>query len=250
MRVSSLNGIPLKTAWLILAKLYIALFIFSSTLFLLFITPVLQPGLWSYALSCVVIITYMLTAQSENFQIKTRTQVQPLLLMLAIVMPLALFVVRDILLKLIPLPSFAPISFATVQADSVAAIIGSSLLLPILEEILFRGIILEALLKTNPSSRALLQTTIIYAIATLNPAFIIPKFLLGLLCGFFYLRTRELCYPIVAHVIYNMAVVAMLASGNDGLAEALNSEMLYFLLILAACMLLPPAYYLLQRAKN
>ncbi|MCK7558856.1 CPBP family glutamic-type intramembrane protease [Chitinophaga sedimenti] len=248
MRVSSQNGLSVKEAWLILAILYIVLFIFSATLFLLFITPAPQPGLWSYLPACAVIIVYMLTAQSENFQISTRARLQPSVAVLAIIMGLAMFVLRDILLKLLPVPSFLAVSFATVQADNVLSIMGSALLLPVLEEVLFRGIVLNGLVKKHPPAYALLQSSLIYAVATLNPAYMLPKFLLGLLCGLFYLRThRGLYASILIHLVYNIGVVSLLAFGQHGLAEAVDSEFLYFVLVVTACMLLPPGYYLLQR---
>jgi membrane protease YdiL (CAAX protease family) len=250
MRISSQNGFPLKYAWFVLVKLYIALFIFSATFFLLFITPSLQAGLWPYLLSCAGIILYMLTAQSENFRVAPKISIRPATLLLSLVMALSLFVVRDILIKLIPLPSFEEINFATIRTDSVAAVIGSVFLLPVMEEILFRGIVLEALSKKYPPSFALVQSSVIYAVATLNPVYIIPNFLLAMLCGLFYLKLRDLFIPIFIHVVSHIAMAIVMANGYAGLAELLGNGGLHFLTVLAAFVLLPLGYYLLERANE
>ncbi|WP_295126700.1 type II CAAX endopeptidase family protein [uncultured Chitinophaga sp.] len=250
MRVNSQNGFSLKYAWFVLVKLYIALFIFSATFFLLFITPALAPGLWPYLLSCAGIILYMLTAQSENFRLVTKVSIQPIALLLSLIMALSLFVVRDILIKLIPLPSFEAVNFSSVRIDSVPAIIGSVFLLPLLEEVLFRGIILEALSKKYPPSFALVQSSVIYAVATLNPVYIIPNFLLAMLCGLFYLKLRDLCIPVFIHMAGHIAMAFVMAKGHAGLAELLGKGGLHFSMVLAAFVLLPLGYYLLERVNE
>lgn len=250
MYVNSQTGLSIKFAWLILAKLYIALFIFSSVFFLLFITPELQPVLWTYLLSCGGIILYILTAHDENFRLLPKISVKTSTLSLALLAAISVFIIRDILLQLLTLPNVTVLSFAAVRTDSFVAIIGSVFLVPLLEEMLFRGIILEALYKRYQAMPALLISSLLFALATLNPAYLVPNFLLGMVCGLFYLRLRDLCLGIFIRLLCNMATAVILINNKTGLADLLNDGALYFIFVLVAFTLAPPVYYLLQRVNG
>ena len=106
---------------------------------------------------------------------------------------------------------------------------------PILEEIIFRGCFLAGILQNTHATKALVYSAIFFALAHLNPSFLfsgpeegmamtIPTlaelgtamilmpiyFLLGLLLGFSFLKTRSLYPGIVFHMINNTAALMLL----------------------------------------
>lgn len=76
---------------------------------------------------------------------------------------------------------------------------------PIVEEILFRGIVVEGLVNVTNGALAVVVSAVIFAgihsaggIAQITSAFIT-----GLVLGWLYLRTRSIVPSSVAHIIYN-----------------------------------------------
>jgi membrane protease YdiL (CAAX protease family) len=74
---------------------------------------------------------------------------------------------------------------------------------PILEEWLFRGFVLPSLQKALPRVAALFLSALLFAIAHLNLADLIPLTLLGMVLGFIYLRSGNLLAPIALHSLWN-----------------------------------------------
>jgi membrane protease YdiL (CAAX protease family) len=90
---------------------------------------------------------------------------------------------------------------------AAASIFVYLLFAPIVEEIIFRGIVLEGLVNVTNSVVAVVVSAVIFAgihvvggVAQMTTAFII-----GLVFGWLYLRTRSIVPTAVAHVIYNTA---------------------------------------------
>jgi len=76
---------------------------------------------------------------------------------------------------------------------------------PILEEILFRGIILDGFLKNYSPTKAIVWSAVIFGLVHLNPYQFIPAFLIGLIMGWIYWKTGSLWLCILIHFINNSA---------------------------------------------
>lgn len=87
---------------------------------------------------------------------------------------------------------------------------------PLLEEIVFRGAFLKALLEEYKLNKAILISAVIFSIIHINPAQLIPTFLAGLLLGWIYYRTKNLSLCIILHAINNIAYVVLfkMTDGN------------------------------------
>lgn len=89
---------------------------------------------------------------------------------------------------------------------------------PLTEELLFRGLILRGLLGRFSSWWALVISAGLFSVMHLNPWQAVPTFALGLIFGWFYLRTGSLMPCIAGHALNNfMSLVMML--GAFGLWE-------------------------------
>ncbi|MEC3875333.1 CPBP family intramembrane glutamic endopeptidase [Chryseobacterium salviniae] len=87
----------------------------------------------------------------------------------------------------------------------LSSILSIVLIGPIAEEIIFRVIPVEYLLKKEVSKNWIIFfTSLFFSLVHLpNWYQVIATFLLGLLCSIIYTKERNLLYPIIIHFIYN-----------------------------------------------
>jgi ABC-2 type transport system permease protein len=78
---------------------------------------------------------------------------------------------------------------------------------PLFEEFIFRGLIFGGLRRSMGALPAILASAAVFAIVH-PPASMIPVFGLGVCAAFAYERSRILLAPMLAHAIYNAAVIA------------------------------------------
>jgi len=76
----------------------------------------------------------------------------------------------------------------------------------VFEEFIFRGLIFGGLRRSWGPLPAILASTAIFAVVH-PPISMLPVFGLGLCAAWAYDRTRQLLAPMMAHAIYNGAVV-------------------------------------------
>ncbi|MCL4481736.1 MAG: CPBP family intramembrane metalloprotease [Bacteroidetes bacterium] len=77
------------------------------------------------------------------------------------------------------------------------------ILAPIVEELIFRGIIFSGFQKIYPAFWAIFFSALLFALFHLNPWQLGPTFLLGLLLGFVRLRTGSLLAAMFTHALHN-----------------------------------------------
>ncbi|MBA7591923.1 hypothetical protein ES708_34094 [subsurface metagenome] len=87
---------------------------------------------------------------------------------------------------------------------------------PILEEALFRGIILDGFLTRYKPGKAIFWSALLFGLFHLNPWQFIPGFLIGLLLGYIYLKTRSIIPVILVHIVNNsFSYLIMYFYGDD-----------------------------------
>ncbi|MDG4949831.1 CPBP family intramembrane metalloprotease [Weeksellaceae bacterium KMM 9724] len=95
-------------------------------------------------------------------------------------------------------------SFAMIFEYKVAAFIMVVILAPILEELIFRGLILRGMLNANISPWvAIFLSSFLFGIAHLNPWQFLGAGMIGLSLGFIYWRTQSLLLVIFLHALNN-----------------------------------------------
>ena len=102
-----------------------------------------------------------------------------------------------------------PRSDAPAPADPlfIAAVVGSALLAPVAEEVLFRGVLYQALRKHMGAVGATLGSAALFTLLHWWPA-MVPEFLfLGIVLAVAFERTRSLYPPMVMHAAYNVAIM-------------------------------------------
>jgi len=92
------------------------------------------------------------------------------------------------------------------------------LLGPVLEETLFRGIILHSFLKRMTTWRAILASSVLFALFHVHPIRILVSLPIGVLLGWLYSRYRSVVPTIAIHAVVNTVGVALylVAAGEMG----------------------------------
>lgn len=89
-------------------------------------------------------------------------------------------------------------------------------LAPFFEEILFRGFFLTSLARYLPLWGAIGLSGLVFAVAHLNLADILPLTVLGFVLGFVYTRSRNLLSSMLLHSLWNSgSFLSLLMLGNS-----------------------------------
>jgi membrane protease YdiL (CAAX protease family) len=80
---------------------------------------------------------------------------------------------------------------------------------PILEELIFRGIILDGLLKKYSALKSILISSLLFGLIHLNPSQLVVGLIMGIFTGWIYYKTRMLTLSFLIHSVYNLASVLM-----------------------------------------
>jgi membrane protease YdiL (CAAX protease family) len=149
-----------------------------------------------------------------NFRIDSWKLVLPLV----IASVALLFGVIGPLISLIPMPKEVGESFkATMGRPSPALFIALVVAAPILEELLFRGVMLDGLLKRYRPLTAILVSSTIFGLAHLNPWQFVTAFVMGCFAGWVYFRTQSVGPCILIHGTINFCAysIQVLVSGMN-----------------------------------
>ena len=76
---------------------------------------------------------------------------------------------------------------------------------PILEELIFRGVILDGLLNKYSPTKSILISSLLFGLVHLNPWQFVTGFIIGIFSGWVYYRTRRLSFSIIIHATANLS---------------------------------------------
>jgi len=111
--------------------------------------------------------------------------------------------------QLLPLSRWEEQAFASMASGHLPTIIAVCVLAPILEEMLFRGVLLRAFLNHHPRWAAISYSALFFGVAHLNVYQFVLAFSLGLLLGWLFERSRSLLPCIALHGAFNTAVTVL-----------------------------------------
>ena len=84
------------------------------------------------------------------------------------------------------------------------------LLAPFVEELVFRGVLLNGFLNRYSPAKSILITSLLFSILHLNSMQLIIAFLLGLLTGWYFYKTRNLLSCILIHSFSNLVGITII----------------------------------------
>jgi len=132
------------------------------------------------------------------------------------------------------------------------------LLAPLVEEGVFRGAILRALLKWNQNHWLCIAiSAALFGLSHFNPAQTPHAFLAGLLLGWMYYRTGSIVPGVVVHWVNNSVAYAMYniskaayGTGDPTMAQMFGEQRVALAVLFSLCILIPAIYQLNLRMKK
>lgn len=125
---------------------------------------------------------------------------------LLLVWPILLkFGITSQVMYLIPVPE-SLVGMYDDNGDSIMwlSMLTVALIGPVLEEVIFRGVILKGLLGRYSSLKALNVSSLLFVFVHLNPWQFVGAFGIGIISGWIYWKTNNLMLPIIMHVSNNL----------------------------------------------
>ncbi len=106
--------------------------------------------------------------------------------------------------SLIPMPDFFREAFEQMMGEkSIFSFATIAIAAPILEELIFRGVILDGLLKKYTPQKAIFISSFLFAFLHLNPWQFIAAMAIGAFSGYIYYKTKNLLFCIIIHFVNN-----------------------------------------------
>lgn len=107
--------------------------------------------------------------------------------------------------SLIPMPeSMKGIFLEFAMRNSIFSFIAIVIAAPVLEELIFRGIILNGLLKRYSPLKSIVISSILFGVVHLNPWQFVAAFVIGMFSGWVYYKTNKLALSILIHFANNL----------------------------------------------
>ncbi len=134
--------------------------------------------------------------------------------------------------------------FEKLLRDPVALIIMTVILAPLLEEILFRGIIMKGMINNQVRPvTAILVSALIFGAVHFNPWQFAGAFLLGLVLGLVYYKTKSLLMPILLHAFNNLLSASMMMYSDSETFSGLFNINKEILLVAGVVIFAIPFYF-------
>lgn len=116
------------------------------------------------------------------------------------------------------------------------AIITAVVFAPVFEEFIFRGVILEAMLRRYRRSVSVVVTSLLFAIVHFEPSVMFTAFVSGLVLGTVYLHTSSIFSTIILHAINNAIAYSLITLNVDSYSyrDALGTGRTYYI-VYAIC---------------
>ena len=191
---------------------------------------------------------------SFNFTIEN-PRIIPLIVLVAI--PLNLGIAGP-LIELVPMTDF----FREMMREMVLEMASDQGLLmfialviaaPILEELIFRGIMLDGLLRIYSPTKAVIVSSLLFGLIHLNPAQFVGGALVGGFMGWVYVHTRSVLATILIHASFNLTAFAesyfidVEEAIDMSYAEILGGTTNYVLVVLGSVVVTLGCGFLLDR---
>lgn len=158
-----------------------------------------------------ILLNYTLSFGTFFFVVRKLWQIERLdtkkasLTVYLIILPalLALLFLTEALVSLIPMPKYIEDLFSGMISLDLKGYLTVGIAAPILEELIFRGLILKGLLERYPAKKAIIWSAIIFGVIHLNPWQFVPAFVIGLFIGWIYWKTKSIWPGVFIHFVNN-----------------------------------------------
>ena len=134
-----------------------------------------------------------------------------------------------------PLSRWEEAMFERMMSSGLASVVATCILAPVLEEMLFRGIILRSFLHQYPRNRAILCSAALFGAAHMNIYQFFVALVLGSVLGWLYERARSLWPCILLHSAYNGVITYLFFADASARQEGYSDGSLWWWVAAAIC---------------
>lgn len=110
--------------------------------------------------------------------------------------------------------------------------------IPIMEEVLYRGLILRQFLKQYSPTKAILLSSLIFSFSHLNQLGFIALFIYGIILGMFYYKTNSILVSSIAHYILDVGLILKFENLDLNLANSIVYISIFLISILTVIYIL------------
>ena len=148
------------------------------------------------------------------------------------------------------IPNIMEQSFDILQSGW-GGILAISIIGPVLEELLFRGAITKALLQQYSPAKAILIAAFLFGVFHINPAQILPAFLIGILLAWTFYKTGSLIPCILMHILNNSLSVYLSIKfpEAENMDDLINGN-LYIYVLAGVCLIFIATILYMQRMTS
>ncbi|MGJ7532683.1 MULTISPECIES: lysostaphin resistance A-like protein [unclassified Variovorax] len=175
--------------------------------------------------------------------------VVPPVLLLVPALLLTITSALNLLMRVVPLSAWEESMFSRMADGSIAAVLAVCVLAPLLEEMLFRGIVLRGFLQRYPRGQAIFMSALFFGAAHMNIYQFVVGFVMGTVLAWLYERTRSLIPCIALHATYNITTL-LLAERLDAASPSRLLWAVLLALAAAVCGVLALRAMLVPRAAR
>ena len=174
------------------------------------LASLLANGMWLAAVIHFQNGTYLdLFHPSKSSYIATGILLGPAVVMLVPLLLLVNLGLMEVLVKMWTISNWEEEFFGMFRDSSLAVLLSVAVLAPILEEMIFRGVLLRAFLNRYPKWPAIAISALFFGFAHLNIYQFALAFPMGLLLGWLFERSRSLIPCITLHATFNGSTLAL-----------------------------------------
>ena len=195
-------------------------------------------------------ITLFIAMRGWNIQTFEQRKVSWVLFVILIPIVVALSALAESIASLIPMPDRFEELMSRMVTFNLPGYLMIGIAAPILEELIFRGVILRGLLTTHSARKAIIWSAIIFGVAHMNPWQFVPAFLIGLVIGWLYWQTRSIWPGIFIHFLNNslsFLIGYLTRDVNTTFSELTGGNINYALFLIASAMVCLGGYFLINK---
>jgi len=193
---------------------------------------------------CIIIFALMWSKMKENLPVyesgnlKSTTSILTVAMFVGLNCTIVAFL--EITNLIIVFPSFGEVAEVLLGGSFIIRVVSLGIAVPVFEELLFRGIVLNRLLSWLPKWAAVLIGSALFGLIHFNLLQGLLTFGLGIVFSLLYLRYRSIWIPIVAHAAFNLANVILVE-----ILIAFGIALNFWLLLLASLLIVAASVMLM-----
>lgn len=137
-------------------------------------------------------------------------------------------------------------SFDALFSSGISGLLVICVVAPVVEEIIFRGVILRGLLSNYSKCDALIASATLFSLMHLNPIQLIPTLIAGIVLGWLYIKSYSLWPSIIAHMLFNAIPFIAYQFNSDDYEASMELTFLPIELQLLSIVFVVGAYFIVK----